>query len=570
MIPISVLLGLLELVGVILLGTVGTLAFKVVTGDAKPTRLEVIFKSILPSNLSGVSLTLVVAILAIFVLGTKTIMQALINFRYINFLARLESDLASKLFGKIMRSQVTELNSNKYSEYQYALTNGANRAITGIVQSVISIVSDTLTTIFMAILAFNASPIAFFTAFLIFGLTYYIINGPIHKKSLKYGNQYTLIYVSLSERLLENFRGIKEVKVYRKEIEMIRKFDFEKKALSQINQKINWISSISRYFFEISLLIAGVGIIAVLVATADMRRTVTALVIFMAIGYRLIPNIQRIQAAFVSLRIAEGSTSIFFEMLNKHTENAKADEEETNYLSNRAFEFIELRNVDFNYFDSRTEQTLSDISMSIKKNTTLGIVGDSGSGKTTVADIIAGVNRPTRGEIFFNNESKLIGRQVARPRTGYVSQSASLFGEDIYENIAFGSTSGEIDKVKIDKILESLNLSFLVKNQFENQKRSIRSDGTNLSGGEKQRIAIARVQYADSDLVIFDEPTSALDEENKVKVTDYIKSISGFKTIVIVTHSMDLLNLCDSVLEIAHGRVTFFGDSKKYGGSPSE
>jgi len=564
MIPASVFLGLLDLIGVILLGTVGTLAFKVVSSDAKPTKLEVIFKSILPSSLTSASLTLIVALLAIFVLGSKTIFQALINFKYIHFLARLESNLASKLFGKIMKGQAYALNSNKFSEYQYALTIGANRAITGIVQSVISLMSDTITTVFMAILAFYASPIAFVTTFLIFGFTYYLINGPIHKKSLKYGEKLTSIYISLTNRLLENFVGIKDVKVYRKESEMIRKFDVEKRELSVINQKINWISSISRYFFEISILFAGVGTIGVLVLTTDLRRTVTAVVIFMAIGYRLIPNIQRIQTAFVSLRIAEGSTSIFFEMLEKYPEADDKEDMHLQYMPEEDFEFVELRNVFFSYPDNLDKPTLIDISISLKKNTTLAIVGESGSGKTTLADIIAGINVPTSGDLLFNNAEGINSRKSKRPLTGYVSQTTALFGDDIYENIAFSSPSGHIDRAKVNHLLQDLNLSYLAYNQLGDGARGIRSDGTNLSGGEKQRIAIARVQYADSDLVIFDEPTSALDEENKNKVVEYIQSISGKKTVIIVTHTLELLSLCDTVLEITQGKISFFGDTRHF------
>jgi len=418
----------------------------------------------------------------------------------------------------------------------------------------------------MALLAFYASPIAFATALVIFGFTYYLINGPIHKKSLKYGERSTSIYVSLTDRLLENLTGIKDVKVYRKEAEMIRNFDIEKRKLSENSQKINWISSVSRYFFEISILFAGVGIIGVLVLTTDLRRTVTAVVIFMAIGYRLIPNIQRIQTAFVSLRIAEGSTTIFFELLEKYPVVDEKYDENLQYVSEEDFEFIELRNVYFSYPDNLDKPTLIDISISLKKNTTLAIVGESGSGKTTLADIIAGINNPTSGELHFNTADGVNSGKRKRPRTGYVSQNAALFGVNIYENIAFGSHSSHIDKVKIDQILGNLNLSFLAHKQLGEDARSIRSDGTNLSGGEKQRIAIARVQYADSDLVIFDEPTSALDEENKNRVVEYIKSISGKKTIIIVTHTLELLDLCDNVLEITKGKASFFGDSQQFRG----
>ena len=562
MIPISVFLGLIDLAGVILLGTVGTLAFRVISNDSKPTKLETIFKSIMPGNLSLNKLTLLLAIVAIIVLGSKTILQALVNFKYLKFLAKLESDLALMLFKKIIRARASDLNKNKYSDYQYALTIGTNRVVTGIFQTTISFLSDSITTILMAAFAFYASPTAFGLTLFIFGLTYYLINGPIHNRSTKYGQQSRDVYISLSERLLENFRGIKDVRVYRQEERLINTFSVEKQAQSLLGQKIYWLSSISRYFFEFAILISGVAIIGVLSLTTDLRHTVTAVVVFMSIGFRLIPNIQRIQGSMVSLRIAEGATASFFNYLEDFHEEKPEQIDSVPSQLKRTLDFVKLDKVSFRYSDS--EFILRDITFKIDSDKTLAVIGESGSGKTTLADIIAGINRPTEGFLSFTESNDVGNAAIYKPNIGYVSQNSSLFGNDIYENIAFGKNPDSPDKRKINKILEKLNLSFLSESEFGSARGSIRSDGTNLSGGERQRISIARVEYADPQIVIFDEPTSSLDADNKSKVTDYIKSINHKKTIVIVTHDFDLIELCDYVLEIANGRIKFFGAASEF------
>ena len=558
MIPISVFLGLIDLAGVILLGTVGTLAFRVISNDSKPTKLETIFKSIMPGNLSLNNLTLLLAIVAIIVLGSKTILQALVNFKYLKFLAKLESDLALMLFKKIIRARASDLNKNKYSDYQYALTIGTNRVVTGIFQTTISFLSDSITTILMAAFAFYASPTAFGLTLFIFGLTYYLINGPIHRRSTTYGQQSMDVYISLSERLLENFRGIKDVRVYRQEERLIKTFSVEKQAQSLLGQKIYWLSSISRYFFEFAILISGVAIIGVLSLTTDLRHTVTAVVVFMSIGFRLIPNIQRIQGSMVSLRIAEGATATFFNYLEDFHEEDLDLTKNSLSKSQEKIDCIELRNISFGYGDG--EQILKDISFKMEANQTLAIIGESGSGKTTLVDVIAGINRPVDGSVNFVESNSGNSGSIAKPSIGYVSQNTSLFGDDAYENIAFGKNPDTPDKAKIDQILQRFNLSFLSDLDFKNTRNKIRSDGTNLSGGERQRISIARVEYANPELVIFDEPTSSLDSENKTRVTQYIESINHKKTVIIVTHDLQLINLCDYVLLISEGKQIFFGN----------
>jgi ABC-type bacteriocin/lantibiotic exporter with double-glycine peptidase domain len=344
--------------------------------------------------------------------------------------------------------------------------------------------------------------------------------------------------------------------VYKQEERLIKTFSREKLEQSLLGQKMYWLSSISRYFFEFAILIAGFAIIVILSATTDLRHTVTAVVIFMSIGFRLIPNIQRIQSSMVSLRIAEGATAPFFKYLEDFHEGKPNQIDIPASQSQGVFDFIKLDKVSFCYSDS--ESILNNISFKIDSNKTLAIIGESGSGKTTLADIIAGINRPTEGFVSFTESTDVTNGGIYKPSFGYVSQNSSLFGNDIYQNIAFGKNPDSPDKSKIDQILGKFNLSFLSDSEFGTIRSTIRSDGTNLSGGERQRISIARVEYADPQIIIFDEPTSSLDAENKIRVTDYIKSINHSKTIIIVTHDHELVDLCDYVLSISNGSLQFF------------
>jgi ABC-type bacteriocin/lantibiotic exporter with double-glycine peptidase domain len=179
-------------------------------------------------------------------------------------------------------------------------------------------------------------------------------------------------------------------------------------------------------------------------------------------------------------------------------------------------------------------------------------------------DVIAGINRPVEGSVNFVESNSGSSGNIAKPSIGYVSQNSSLFGEGAYENIAFGKNPDNPDRAKIDLILQRFNLSFLSDLDFKNTRNKIRSDGTNLSGGERQRISIARVEYANPQLIIFDEPTSSLNNENKTRVTQYIESINHKKTVIIVTHDLELINLCDFVLLISEGKQIFFGSVAEF------
>jgi ABC-type transport system involved in cytochrome bd biosynthesis fused ATPase/permease subunit len=192
----------------------------------------------------------------------------------------------------------------------------------------------------------------------------------------------------------------------------------------------------------------------------------------------------------------------------------------------------------------------------------LAIVGQSGAGKTTLLDLIGGLNSPSNGGIYFSTKKKSNDRGDAKPKIGYVSQNSVLFGADIYEAVSFNPESTYNEKNLIEETLVVLNLKQLIPS--DDNKISINIDGSNISGGERQRIAFARAIIGDSQLYILDEPTSSLDSKNKEIVIGLVKEIAKHSIVVLVTHDKELLNVATKVLQMDDGKVNFFGEAKDF------
>lgn len=559
-VPIFVSLSLLDLLGVVLLGTVATLTFNVISNDNKPTRLELIFQSLLPHEMSRTSLILTLSIIAVCLLTSKTIVQAFFAYRFAKFQARLETEIASTLYNSMLCASVLKVNQNKYSDYQYSLMVGANRYVAGIIGSTILFVSDLFTTLLMLMFAFYASPLSATIILAVFATTYFAFNGPINSRAKRYGRLSYLSHRNIGEDLLESLRGIKEIKAYSKEEMYKELFRKEKTSSSLINQKIVWLNSLIRYFLEISILLSGSLITVGLIITSDLKHAITVSAIFIAIGFRLIPNIQRLQNSINSLRISSESTKTLFLFLEQFKNQSKVHQPriDTSFVE---LEAISVKNLFFSYVDGT--HVLKDISFEHKANQTLAIIGDSGSGKSTLIDLISGLYDQTSGSIkFLSLPDKSENRAGSFP-ISYITQYCALFGKNLYQNISLTQELTFGEKDRIDGIIESLNLNEFV-NLDTGGSREIRADSTNVSGGERQRISIARAKFFDTDIVILDEPTSALDIDNEKKVIEYLSDISHRKTVIVVTHSRDLLEIADAVLYLDGGSLLFFGTVSEY------
>jgi ABC-type bacteriocin/lantibiotic exporter with double-glycine peptidase domain len=524
-----------------------------VANNQKPTRIEILAKEWFNINPTLTSLTLYLGVIAVLFLATKTALQASISFKSMNFTSRIETEIATDLYRKIVGSSVANSQSNSISEYQFSLLIGPNRFVVGMLGTFIALVSDAFSIALMSAFVLYASPISFLLSFGVFCIIYGLINGPIHRKAKSYGERSSELYAELNSQINEDISGIREVKIYGQENYVVANFSKLRREWALLNQKMFWINNVIRYFLEISVLIIGVLVLTVLGLTTDLRHAVTVLVAFLAVGFRLLPNVQRIQNSIISLRIAEGATKDLFNF----SESLKIlPREQISTKKGLELKSIVAEELVFNYPNGNF--SLGPISFEITAKTTNVILGTSGSGKSTLLDLICKLNAPSSGKVNFISTSGDLLEML--PTIGFVSQRSSLFGIDLIQNIGFARPKEDVDLVRVKNVMSLINLS-----EFsEGKGRVIRSDGTDVSGGERQRISMARVMYCDPDIVVLDEPTSSLDPVNRVKIYEFLEEMHGKKTVIVVTHEKELIDFSDYVLEIKQGKVSFQGSTAEY------
>ncbi len=211
---------------------------------------------------------------------------------------------------------------------------------------------------------------------------------------------------------------------------------------------------------------------------------------------------------------------------------------------------MRLQNIYFSYKKRKT--LFNNLNLNIKKGDIIGIKGSSGSGKTTLVNIILGIVNYHKGKIIINKKFKVEETNFDR-LTSYTPQDLFLINGSIEENIALGVEKNNIDKVKMNLALKKSGLSNFVNRLPKKRKTKVNSNILNISGGQAQRIAIARNFYYEKKINIFDEFTSALDEENENKILKYLKSSKN--TIIIISHKSSSLKYCNKIYSIVNGKL---------------
>ena len=250
------------------------------------------------------------------------------------------------------------------------------------------------------------------------------------------------------------------------------------------------------------------------------------------------------------IRYQEAAIKIFIKQIEVNTSPLIINSKKNNKKS--VFEFkneINLSNISFEY-DERKKFTLSKVSMTIKKGSFIGIIGETGSGKSTLINLIIGLLKPSEGQIEVDKSNININLIDWYKKIGYVPQSVYLTDDTIKKNIAFGLLEEDIDNNLIKQAVEKASLSKLLSSLPEGLETIVGEKGIRLSGGQQQRIGIARALYRDPEILVLDEATSSLDQTTEKKIMESINFLKRKKTLIIITHRLSTVKNCDKVFFI--------------------
>ncbi len=351
----------------------------------------------------------------------------------------------------------------------------------------------------------------------------------------------------------EGFGAVKDVKVGGLEDIYIKRYSDSAQTFARTATSSQIISQLPRFFLE-AITLGGVLILILylMAQSPNFNSSLPIISLYVFAGYRLMPALQQVYASFSQLTFSGPSINKLYEEIknlkllniNKNQETLSFDKE------------IILRDICYKYPNS-ARTALKNISLKIPSRTTVGLVGTTGSGKTTTADIILGLFQAQKGSLEV--DGKIITEQNSRAWQrciGYVPQHIFLIDDTVSANIAFGVELKDINQAAIEKASKIANLHDFVVNELPNQyNTTVGERGVRLSGGQRQRIGIARALYHNPKLLILDEATSALDNYTEQAVMDAVNKLNKDITIIIIAHRLNTVKNCDVILQFEKGEL---------------
>ena len=374
----------------------------------------------------------------------------------------------------------------------------------------------------------------------------YLINKFSKNKLYLWGFERQKYQKDINKNIFENFLNVKEIKILNKENLFLKKLIKIDKFLANIDFKTDIFQQLPRTIIETICVSIICFVIFISLRFLSLSEIIILVGIYIASLVRLMPSATRISSAIQRI--------VFFKplinLVNKEFKLKTNNKIFQKINIHKKFQQLKLSNVSFNY--KKNNKILSNIDMTIHKNSISCFVGKNGSGKTTLINIISGLLKPTKGKVLYNNDFKLNKNFL---NVGYVAQNINLIDDTIKNNIIFGNDN---DKFNNKNFLHSIKYSGIdgFINKFPQKYNTIVGDrGIKISGGQSQRIGIARALYNNPDILILDEFNSNLDLSSENKIIKNFNILKKTKTIIIITHKKSLIKFCDNAFLIENKKL---------------
>jgi ATP-binding cassette subfamily C protein len=502
----------------------------------------------------------------IIILFFANLSSAFFTWFNLRFVWSVNNSLSVRLIQHYLSQDYLLFIQRNSADLQKNIQTEVTEVTTSVIEPILNLLNKGFSVLLTIILLIMIDPILVLLIGTIFGSVYFVVYS-ITKKTLSRIGQ-----VSLEDNE-EKFKAINEAlgvfkiaKLLHLELFFVDRFAQASRRFTRNVSKRLAISQLPRFAVETIAFSFMIGCSLYIIASKpNFTEVIPILGLYVFASYRLMPGIQQIYTNFSVIR-SRWPHVIYLQdelgscVVHPVSRFKESESESTQPFTSNPAPLIEFRNVTFSYPNTKTT-TIENVSFSIPDNITLGFMGETGSGKTTIVDLVLGIIFPDRGVILVHG--KPIGSQnieAWQKSIGYVPQDIYLTDNTIAENIAFGLPKNKIDMAKVRKAAALANIASFIEDELINKYDTIVGErGVRLSGGQRQRIGIARALYYDPQLLVFDEATSALDYETEKSVMEAIENLSNEKSIIIIAHRLTTLQKCDLIIKVDRGRIVKSG-----------
>jgi len=555
------LIGLLDLIGIATLAYLVAEATKKFSRNPSSTYMEGFFQSI-GINPDSNNLYLYLGSIALGLFLAKTVLALFFSRRLFHFLSRKQTDLSQEIFEKILHSEYTWAKQQDPRKIAHAMMAGFSALITNALGQLLLIISELFLILIFFIVLFMINPTLAILTSLYFGIVFFCLNLIIGRKVTKFNHQLMDLRLESQEQVQNVYKLFREIRISKKNKMVSSRMQKFFKEHADYQADDIWIQQIPKYLLEIALLL-GVGLITLVSSISNnSAEFVTTIAIYLGGASRIFPSLLRIQGSVFSLRASHPNANLTIEIMKDllKTENFK-----TRFIYNKgiirdnSIEKLDLINVSFRFPEAQTS-SLSNLNMKIEKGERLAVIGPSGGGKSTFCDLLLGLLTPTHGEYRINGIVASEWFSDNYFSVSYVPQTITIVQGSIRDNIALFSENCSYDEELLNDLIKNLGLDELLSTFDKGLNGELNAQSTNLSGGQAQRIAIARALYMKPKLLILDEATSALDSHNESSILEVVKSLSPETIVVFIAHRLSSVKGFARYLYFSNGELIADGD----------
>jgi len=516
------------------------------------------YKHFLPSFISNITRKNLVVYffsgIIIFYL-IKSIFLIYLSYRQSKFTANLSNYLSNRLFqGYIqmpysfhLNCNTSDLIKNIQSEVLY---------FGGICLAAMSVATEVSAIIGISILLMLVEPFGTISVFFFFSFFAFIFNKISSIKMKELGQEREQLDQLTYKQLIEGLSGTKEIKIFSVENYFFNNFFNLNKNKSRIHTKVQVLNTIPRLYLEL-LTVIGISILIIVInlQTSNPTQLISIIGLFIGAAFRLLPSINKIMNSLQIISFAVPVINVIHREVTIVINNEQIHKNNFPTIIDDFQNSISIEKLSYKY-ENTEKKVLNNINLNIKKGDLVGFIGKTGSGKSTLINLIIGLLIPLEGNILvdgipINNNIKAWQKNI-----GYVPQNIYLTDNTIKNNIAFGIEDKDIDLEKINNAVKLAQLENYIASLENGLDTIVGERGVKISGGERQRIGIARALYNNPPVLILDEATSSLDINTEADFMIAINNLYKLKTILIIAHRLSTIEQCDVVYEIKNGLLS--------------